>query len=195
MLIDRPAAAIALPARGGLPVPRFSYTTMVNASFALFITCGAIAIIEPSPYDFASLATMALWFLSGFTITRYVLVFLALIAVYNFGGFVALLPYLNEPDPTLFMLQVYDRVVPSRNGMTLAMLFAMFIFAAATLSMLDFLRSSLLRRASVRLDRLLAQPVLERLLAGDGRVGSANAMRELDTLRQAVTGTGVEAAA
>lgn len=93
--------------------------------------------------------------------------------------------------PTLFMLQVYDRVVPSRNGTTLAFLFAIFVFAAATLSLLDFLRSSLLRRASVRLDRLLARPVLERLLKGDGRAGSANAMRELDTLRQAITGTGV----
>lgn len=93
--------------------------------------------------------------------------------------------------PTLLMLQVYDRVVPGRSGATLALLFGVFLFAAATLSILDYLRSSLLRRASLRLDRLLAGPVLERLLAGDGRAGSANAIRELDTLRQAMTGTGV----
>lgn len=93
--------------------------------------------------------------------------------------------------PTLFMLQIYDRVVPGRSGATLALLFGVFLLAAATMATLDFLRSSLLRRASVRLDRLLAGPVLERLLAGDGRAGSANAMRELDTLRQAMTGTGV----
>lgn len=93
--------------------------------------------------------------------------------------------------PTLFMLQIYDRVVPGRSGATLGLLFGVFLLAAATMATLDFLRSSLLRRASVRLDRLLAGPVLERLLAGDGRAGSANAMRELDTLRQAMTGTGV----
>lgn len=93
--------------------------------------------------------------------------------------------------PTLFMLQVYDRVVPSRNGTTLTLLFGVFLLAAATLSMLDFLRSSLLRRASVRLDRMLAGSVLERLFADGERSRSANAMRELDTLRQAMTGTGV----
>lgn len=93
--------------------------------------------------------------------------------------------------PTLFMLQIYDRVVPGRSGATLGLLFGVFLLAAATMATLDFLRSSLLRRASVRLDRLLAGPVLEQLLAGDGRAGSANAMRELDTLRQAMTGTGV----
>lgn len=93
--------------------------------------------------------------------------------------------------PTLFMLQVYDRVVPSRSGITLTLLLGVFLLAATTMSTLDFLRSSLLRRASVRLDRILAGSVLERLFDDDERIRSANAMRELDVLRQAMTGTGV----
>ena len=93
--------------------------------------------------------------------------------------------------PTLFMLQVYDRVVPSRSGITLTLLFGVFLLAATAMSVLDFLRSSLLRRASVRLDRILAGSVLERLFFDDERLRSANAMRELDALRQAMTGTGV----
>ena len=43
--------------------------------------------------------------------------------------------------PTLYMLQVYDRVVPTRGTTTLLFLTAVFTFAVATLSLLDFVRS------------------------------------------------------
>ncbi len=102
MPIDGTASSVrALP----VALPRLNYDWLVNGSFWVFIACGAIAIVEPSPYDFASLVTMALWFLGGFTVNRFILTFIALIFLYNFGGFLALVPYLNEPDPTLFMLQ------------------------------------------------------------------------------------------
>ena len=64
-----------------------------------------MAIVEPSPYDFASIVTLVLWFLGGFRIHRFVLIFIGLVCLYNFGGFLALVPYLDEHDPTLFMLQ------------------------------------------------------------------------------------------
>ena len=87
------------------PVLPFDYQRMVGWSVAIFVFCGTIAIVEPSPYDFASLLAIPLWFLGGFKVSRTLIVFLALLFTYNIGGFIALVPYWNEPDPVMFMLQ------------------------------------------------------------------------------------------
>ena len=83
----------------------FLFGRLVDWVFALFILCGMIAIIEPSPYDFVSLVAMPLWFLGGFRVSRTLIPFFTLLFLYVLGGFVALVPYWNEPDPTLFMIQ------------------------------------------------------------------------------------------
>ena len=94
--------------------------------------------------------------------------------------------------PTLYMLQVYDRVVPTRGVMTLVFLTLIFVFAVVTLSSLDFVRARLLVRASTRLDRQLAPRILSALFQrSDGTVRSAQALREFDTLRANMTGIGV----
>ncbi len=94
--------------------------------------------------------------------------------------------------PSLYMLQVYDRVVPTRGLTTLAMLTLVFMFAIATLSGLDYLRSRLLVRASARLDRLMAGEILTALFrAGSTSAQSSVALREFDVLRQTVTGAGI----
>jgi len=71
----------------------FHYQRLVDAAVFLFVSFGAIAIIEPSPYDFASLVAMPLWFLGGFSISRSFLVFAFLILAFNIMGFLALIPY------------------------------------------------------------------------------------------------------
>ena len=43
--------------------------------------------------------------------------------------------------PTIYMLQVYDRVVPSRGHLTLMFLTLVLAFSLATLSILDAVRS------------------------------------------------------
>ena len=83
----------------------FNYTGLLNGGFAIFIFLGMIAVVEPSPYDFASFVILPLWFVGGFRLHRFILPFLALIFAYNLGGFISLVPYINEPDPTLFMEQ------------------------------------------------------------------------------------------
>ena len=94
--------------------------------------------------------------------------------------------------PSIYMLQVYDRVVPTRGVTTLMMLTAIFAFAVATLSGLDYLRSRLLVRASARLDRLLSGEVLSALFrTGAGSSRSSAALREFDVLRQTLTGSGI----
>ena len=93
--------------------------------------------------------------------------------------------------PTLYMLQVYDRVVPSRGGMTLLFLTVVLAFALGTLSALDAVRSRLFVRASMRLDRQLAGAILDATLARPregGEVMTRQAMRDFDTLRQTLTG-------
>lgn len=102
MPIETSTATNPPPARAVLLL---NYRHIVNAAFVLFIFCGSIAFIEPSPYDFMSLIAMPLWFIGGFRVHRGVIPFIALIVLYNLAGFIALVPYWNEPDPRTFMLQ------------------------------------------------------------------------------------------
>ena len=55
--------------------------------------------------------------------------------------------------PTLYMMQVYDRVVPTGGLTTLVLITAVTVFALASLSGLDWLRGRLMLRAGLRLDR------------------------------------------
>ena len=93
--------------------------------------------------------------------------------------------------PMLYMLQVYDRVIPTQGGVTLLFLTLVLAFALLTLSALDALRSRLLVRASVRLDRYLSGAILDATLSrpelGAQRLAK-QAMREFDVLRQTLTG-------
>ncbi len=93
--------------------------------------------------------------------------------------------------PMLYMLQVYDRVVPTRGGGTLLMLTLVLLLGLVTLALLDWVRSRLLVRASIRLDREVAAVLLDTTLARpDGTIDAIarQAMRDFDALRQAITG-------
>jgi ATP-binding cassette subfamily C protein len=93
--------------------------------------------------------------------------------------------------PMLYMLQVYDRVIPTQGGVTLLYLTLVLLFALATLSLLDSVRSRLLVRASLKLDRVLSGAILDATLArpemGAQRIAK-QAVREFDVLRQTLTG-------
>ncbi len=96
--------------------------------------------------------------------------------------------------PTLYMLQVYDRVVPTGGLTTLALITAVAVFALACLAVLDWLRGRLLLRAGLRLDRLLSGRILSRVVDIQARgprqgIGS-QALREFDNVRTAVSGPG-----
>lgn len=98
--------------------------------------------------------------------------------------------------PMLYMLQIYDRVIPTRGNTTLLFITLVLLFGLATLALLDFVRSRLLVRASIRLDRQLAGVLLDTSLARRDRTLDAvtrQSMREFDTLRQALTGPAIVA--
>ena len=84
---------------------RFDYEKLVSVSVFIFVACGAIGVIEPSPYDFASLVAMPLWFFGGFSIHRSFLVFGFLILLFNIMGFLALIPYWDNADSSLYQYQ------------------------------------------------------------------------------------------
>jgi ATP-binding cassette subfamily C protein len=90
--------------------------------------------------------------------------------------------------PSIYMLQVYDRVVPTGGLMTLFFITLVVAFALITLALLDALRARLLVRASLRLDKMLAGPLLEKLMARAAPGAPIQGMREFDILRQAISG-------
>ena len=85
--------------------------------------------------------------------------------------------------PAIYMLQVYDRVVPSGGKLTLAFVTLALALALGTMALLDLVRGRLLVRAAARLDALLGQKILKRSMAGHGSLASTQAMRDFDTVR------------
>lgn len=94
-------ATKAVASRG----PTIHYQRVVDAFVWIFMLCGAISLIEPSPYDFASIAALPLWFLGGFAVHRSFIVFGALILAFTLTGFLSLVPYLDNADSTLYQYQ------------------------------------------------------------------------------------------
>ena len=90
--------------------------------------------------------------------------------------------------PSLYMLQVYDRVVPTQGVLTLIYLTLIIAFALWVLSQLEQIRSRLLVLAGMRLDRILSGDILGRLMAQSRPMNTAQAMREFDGLRAALAG-------
>jgi ATP-binding cassette subfamily C protein len=92
--------------------------------------------------------------------------------------------------PSLYMLQVYDRVLTSGGILTLAYLSLVLFASLAVLAFLDGTRVRLLLAMSRRFDRLLAPPVLMAALQREGRsaAGQAQILREFDALRAAISG-------
>ena len=96
--------------------------------------------------------------------------------------------------PSIFFLQVFDRVLSSRSNETLAMLTLLAVGALGVSALFDVLRNRLLTRAAIALDASLGVPVLADLLrAGTGVGGTANphALKDVQVLRVFLTGPGV----
>jgi ATP-binding cassette, subfamily C, bacterial exporter for protease/lipase len=106
------------------------------------------------------------------------------------AGFSALINLLYIA-PTLYMLQVYDRVVPTRGLQTLLFLTLVLLFALATLALLDRVRTRLLVRAGVQLDAALAPLILDATLGRPELPAARQALREFDTMRGALSGAAI----
>ena len=99
--------------------------------------------------------------------------------------------YLAGP---IYMLQVYDRVIASGRITTLIMLTIALVIAFAALAGLDVVRAQVLARAGVRLDRLLSGRVVSATVEHFGGAASGGQLlRDFDTVRQFITGSGIVA--
>ncbi|MDV6034715.1 MAG: type I secretion system permease/ATPase, partial [Phycisphaera sp. RhM] len=64
----------------------------------------------------------------------------------------------------LYMLQVYDRVLASRNELTLLMITGIAVLLLVTYGFLEFIRSKMLVRAGLQFDDMLANPAFNRVV-------------------------------
>jgi PrtD family type I secretion system ABC transporter len=94
----------------------------------------------------------------------------------------------------LYMLQVFDRVLSSRSESTLVMLTLLAGFMLIILGLLEAVRSRVLVRTGVRFEGLLKDrvfaAVFERSIGAPGAT-RAQALQDLDMLRQFLTGAGL----
>lgn len=96
--------------------------------------------------------------------------------------------------PSLYMLQVYDRVLSSRNEATLLMLTLIVVGAYLILGGLEYVRSFVLIRVSSKLDMVLNKRVytaaFEQSLKSKG-INAGQSLQDLTTIRQFVSGNGL----
>ena len=93
--------------------------------------------------------------------------------------------------PTIYMLQVYDKVVPSGSQPTLIFLTLALTATLFVLTYLDRIRSRLLMGASVRLDQAFSARIFRRAMLDAARgspIRLNQLVRDFDTIRLAVTG-------
>jgi len=99
-------------------------------------------------------------------------------------------------SPTLYMLQVFDRVMSSRSELTLLAMSLITLFLFCVMAFAEWMRSRVLVRSGVRLDALLSTRVFnasfEANLAPSG-VNPARAFGDLIQIRQFLTGSGIMA--
>nr|WP_315484496.1 type I secretion system permease/ATPase [uncultured Undibacterium sp.] len=96
--------------------------------------------------------------------------------------------------PSLYMLQVYDRVLQSQNEITLLMLTLLMLGAYAFMSALEFIRSFVVIRLGSKLDMQMNRRVYTAAFEQNLKRGGTNAgqaLQDLTQIRQFLTGNGL----
>lgn len=96
--------------------------------------------------------------------------------------------------PAIYMLQIYDRVLSSRNEMTLWMLTALALGLYVLMAIVDWVRAQVIVQVGNQIDERLNPRVyraaFDQSLAGSG-AQAGQALNDLNTLRQFSTGNGL----
>ncbi len=94
----------------------------------------------------------------------------------------------------LYMMQVYDRVIPTRSGATLVLLTLITVVLLGVLAGLEWVRSWIMVRLSTWFDAQLAGEILSASVSmalKRGRARTAQGLRDLSGLRSFLTGPGI----
>jgi ATP-binding cassette, subfamily C, bacterial exporter for protease/lipase len=106
--------------------------------------------------------------------------------IYKAIGFSTLISLLALM-PTVYMLEVYDRVVNSRSGMTLLMLTVLIVLAYAVMELLEKIRGALMRAAGVQVDEALSKRIYDAMFLGFLKRqvgGSTQVLNDLKLVRE-----------
>jgi ATP-binding cassette, subfamily C, bacterial exporter for protease/lipase len=97
--------------------------------------------------------------------------------------------------PSIYSMQIYDRVLSSRHGVTLLALTAIALGLYVLLAALDWARGELMVVAGLRLDERLRQPVYDAALnrPGAGALAANAAQADWTTVRQFLSGPALHA--
>ncbi|KQT51971.1 peptidase [Aureimonas sp. Leaf454] len=107
-----------------------------------------------------------------------------------FSFFINLLLFVSP----LYMIQVYDRVLASRNEVTLVMVTILAVALLVVYAALESIRSRILVRTGARFDKFIGQTVFKTSFRGHLRSpggGYSQPIRDLDTVREFLTGGGI----
>lgn len=102
-----------------------------------------------------------------------------------FGFFITILAFAGP----LYMMNLYERVLTSRNETTLVVLTLIVVFALLVHAFLEATRADMMRRASVRFDRALsgtAFDAIQRAIVRRPMDNSLPTLRDVDTLRDMI---------
>ncbi len=98
--------------------------------------------------------------------------------------------------PSIYMLQIYDRVLSSRSEITLYVLTLLIVGFYLGMGVLDFVRTALIARAAARFDARLSDAAFNAAVEGSrhagGQAGDAP-LKDLRTIRQAVGSSAITA--
>ena len=109
-------------------------------------------------------------------------------------GFFSLFINILMLVPSIYMLQLYDRVMTSRSESTLIMLTGIVVVLFITMALLEIVRSKILVKVGNKMDSLLSQRVFDSLFElANKHPGKASSipMNDLTQVRQFLTGNGV----
>jgi len=114
----------------------------------------------------------------------------AFAATLIFSMFTNLLMFIGP----IYMLQIYDRVLSSRNTTTLVALTVIAVTLLLAYGLLEYTRTRLLVRAGLQFDEVLAHPtfhlVVKQQTAAPGS-GAQIALNDVDKVREFITGQGI----
>ncbi len=87
------------PRRRGLTI---SYAAIKRGTLWLLVAVSFLALIEPSPYEFVFPITLLVFAVTGIRFSQKLLPMALLLLIYNIGGVIALIPWMDEPASVRF---------------------------------------------------------------------------------------------
>ena len=109
-------------------------------------------------------------------------------------GLLSLVVNILMLTPTIYMLQVYDRVMLSQSEYTLITISIILVFLFAVMAVSEWLRTRLLVRIGIKFDKLLSRRVFQATYREKLSASPLNAMEaisDMNGIRTFITGNGI----